>query len=107
MPNPLTQEELRICELTGVNPHGYIEGRERDLAECRNRESPSMEETQRDVARLMGISDGEIEKLKKQTEEKDKATAPLTEEELKVCHMLNVEPLEYYAQKQKELQTNQ
>lgn len=107
MANPLTQEELRICELTGVNPHDYIEGRERDLAEGRNRESPSMEEAQRNVARLMGIPDGEIGKLKQQTEEKDKATAPLTEEELKVCHLLNVEPLEYYAQKQKEFQTKQ
>lgn len=107
MTKGLSNEEMRICDLMGINPHEFIESRGEELAVSKNRESPTEEEAQKKVARLMGIPESEIESLKKESEEREETNAPLSEEELKVCRLLNVEPLEYYAQKQKEVQAKQ
>lgn len=102
MPTALKPEEMRVCELMGVNPHEFIENREKELAAARNREIPSEQEAEKRIAGLMGISPGEIEKRKRQSEKEMEASAPLTDDELKICRLLNVEPLDYHHQKMKD-----
>jgi len=54
MKTALNAEETRICELMGVNPHEFIEAREGDLVEARNRESQQGDKAK--IDQLMGIS---------------------------------------------------
>jgi len=50
----VTNEELRVCELLGVTPDEFIESRENEFAESRNRESQAVD--QEEIARLMGLT---------------------------------------------------
>lgn len=97
MTKALTPEETRINELMGVNPHEFIEAREKEFKESRNREDEAAEFDK--VAQLMGIPKDEAAKRKLQSEMEEQARAPLTDEELEICRQLNVEPIEFYARR--------
>lgn len=59
---PLTKEEKRVCELTGTNPHAYIEARELDHAEALNREAPISKEDEMKICAMLGTTPEEVAK---------------------------------------------
>jgi hypothetical protein len=99
MNNGLNADENKICALMGVNPHAYIEDREKERASKRglNQEAPNKLESK--IATTMGLSPAEAKEVKDKTEKEAAARAPLTPEELEICRQLGVEPTAYWAQK--------
>ena len=99
MNNGLSTDEIKKCELMGVNRHLYIETREHERREGlgQNQEGQSVLESK--IAKMMDISPGEARAIKEQVDKEETARAPLTEDELRICRQLGVEPLDYWAQK--------
>lgn len=58
----LTKEEVRICEVMGINPHEYIENRECDRAEALNREAPLSKADEMKIYTLCGTTAEEVAK---------------------------------------------
>lgn len=99
MNKELSVDEIRVCEVMGVNPHEYIESREQERArvESLNQEGGSDHENK--IAKTMGLTPAGAKDVAAQVAKESAARAPLTEEEIEVCRKLGVLPLEYYQQR--------
>jgi len=62
MADPLTNGEVRICGLTGVNVHDYIETRERERTEALNREKPLSAADEDRMFAMMGVTREAVER---------------------------------------------
>ncbi len=65
MTNGLSAEELKICDLMGINPHQFIEGRERVMVESQNREVPLSKEDEAKIYAMVGVTSEDVAKYSK------------------------------------------
>jgi hypothetical protein len=98
----LKAQELKICELTGIDPHAYIEANAKDLALNSAQPAPvadpekeaRIREAEQSVMTLMKISEPEFRLMQRQSE-----AAQLTTEEIEVCRLMGIIPVDYLAAK--------
>lgn len=97
----LSDEEKRLCEIFGNTPQEYVAMRSGTLA--MNAQQASEKSTdEEEIRRLMGISASDAEKAKASAEKEELATKLLTADELKMCRMLGVDPLDFWNERVKE-----
>lgn len=60
----LTRDENKICEMFDLNPHAYIEARERDRVQAVNREAPMSKEQEIAFCQMMNVDYEEFCKQK-------------------------------------------
>ncbi|MCK5601887.1 hypothetical protein KAR91_08465 [Candidatus Pacearchaeota archaeon] len=99
----LTEQEEAICRAYGTSEKEYIATRttEEQLAlDLENSMTPA--KAREKLMRLMGLNPAEIEKREAEEAKRFVAYGPLSEEELKVCRAMGVEPSDYYRAKQKD-----
>ncbi len=99
----LSEQELAICRQLGVLPEEFQQTKQKELKSALCSENGlSFEEAQAKVMKLFGISPAEASRIMMEEKAKMDAQAPLSTEEVKVCRLLKIEPLDYYDAKQKE-----
>jgi hypothetical protein len=88
----------------GVSQEDYQPTKKEELrlAACRELSGPAVEEAKTKIMHMFGITPAEAAKIQADQEKKAAALAPLTEEELEACRLMNVEPIDYYATKMEE-----
>ncbi len=100
----ITEQELKICNLMGVNPNDYIATKEENLYlnsslpdSVDHWQKAKIKEAEQAVMKLMGITPEELNKLQAQS-----AACSLTAEEIEICRQLGVIPVDYLAGKMKD-----
>jgi len=101
--NILTDQEKAICHCLMISEADFIASKIEDLQLALQRENNITEtEAKEKVMKLMGISPAEAKKREAVEAKRAEAHEPLSDEELKVCRSLGVEPLEYQQAKLEE-----
>lgn len=98
----LNHEEQKICKLLAINPHDFIEARNREQTALQQQgpdklsaeEQKAMDAALIAVTKAMKISLHELKRLQEQHE-----ACRLTYEETEVCKKLGIRPVDYLEEK--------
>ena len=99
----LSEEQKKICYLTGVSESDYLAAEHEERSQALNRESAKSDSAiEAEVRRMFGISEQEAAETKAREAKLAEARQSLTEEERKICLSLGIDPIEYWEKRVKE-----
>lgn len=102
----LTQQEKDICRMTGVSEKDYLATKKEEIEAALNAEKTMTEADAKErIMRAMGLSPEDIKKMEEEEAKRNSANASLTNEEIKICRLLGITPLDYYEAKGRDLKS--